>query len=77
MAAFLSIGRLCGHYRKTHLNIPQSELERRTGFHQKTMSSFENGRSQNPIHVKHYIKLMDEDTRVEFGLDLIQTLESI
>lgn len=70
----LIIGSYCKIFRSESLGLTLQDFEKLSGVKVKTISSFENGKSTNILHVLKYIDLCDSDEqRTQFlkGLNAI------
>ena len=60
----LSIQNFCKTFRSRTLNKTLREFEIEHGINIKTLSAFENGRSNNINHLSIYLKACENDTQV-------------
>ena len=66
------IGKTLSDFRRDYLLLRQEDVEAITGVNQRTLSSFENGRTKNILHLNTYLSLCrNQDELDEFHRVLI------
>lgn len=65
---------ICKQFREQVLQITLKEMELKTGTNHKTISAFENGRSNNINHLQLYIQCCTEQMEVDTFLYNINTV---
>ena len=72
----LIIGEYCKMFRTHTLGMTLQQFERETGINLKTISSFENGKSTNILHILKYLDLCEtNEERVKYLQGLNNVLE--
>lgn len=60
----MSINKMFKLFREQVLQITLQQMSNKTGVKLSTISAFENGRSNNIQHIKHYIDCCENDSEI-------------
>ena len=70
----LEIQKFCGTFRKRTLRKTLRDIELEQGVNIKTISAFENGRSNNIEHLAIYVKACDNQVQRIYFTESIQSI---